>query len=559
MKDKLAAALIEAIEEAGFPRPEADPLDLVDLSRDRKFGDWSSNAAFHLAKAARKNPREVASKLAEGVSRRIGAEKAEIAGAGFLNLRLPRKAWHQELWRAYAQGDRVGHTETLAGRRVLLEFVSANPTGPLHVGHGRNAAIGDALGRALAEAGAEVRTEYYVNDVGGQMETLCASVAKALGVAEAKGMAQREDGEMYAGEYVDSLAEVLKGEPSMARRIDELRGADLPWPSFVDQVSPFLAGRMLEAIRHDLADFRVGFHSWFHESRLKAEGKIEGTIEKLKERGLAYENEGALWFRSTQFGDEKDRVLVRETGAPTYFASDAAYHALKAAGGWDALINIWGADHHGYIPRVRGALAALDADPRRLDVILVQMVSLLRDGQRVEMSKRKGTYVTLREILDEVGPDVARFFYLMREPSSHLDFDLDLARTQSEKNPVYYVQYAHARVASLMAHAGEKGLVLNEAEPRHLETLQLEEELELIRQATYFPWVVAGAARAREPHRIPFYLIELVRLFHQYYNLQRIVTEDRAASLGRLVLCRVFGTVVRRGLDLIGVSAPDKM
>ncbi|MBI2059674.1 MAG: arginine--tRNA ligase [Nitrospirae bacterium] len=565
MKARLAHAFAESIREAGYPAPTGEETDLVDLSRDPRFGDWSSAAAFSIGKSVKKNPRDVAQELSNRMKEKTGAETCEVAGGGFVNLRLPAKIWHEELWRAYQTGPALGRNSGLEGRKILLEFVSANPTGPLHVGHGRNAAIGDALGRLLGAAGATLRREYYVNDIGGQIETLCASVLLSMGIETP--MSQEPGVELYRGDHIDGLGERLRESPEESATVESFKAGRLPWAVLVATLAPGLVQAMLENIRKDLAEFRVPFDAWLHESRLQSQGAVREALAKLQEANLAYPKDGAVWFRSTQFGDEKDRVLVRETGVPTYFASDIAYHLEKAGGDWTEWVNIWGADHHGYIKRVAGALNAMGKDPERLKVILVQMVSLIRGGQRVEMSKRKGTYVTLREVLDEVGADAARFFYLMREADSQLDFDMDLAKTQSDKNPVYYVQYAHARVASLFRHATDRGQgsEVRDQEPGtrnqepNLASLTSPAELDLIKWSTYFPWIVLGAAKAKEPHRIVFYLIDLVRKFHSYYNEQRIVTEDKEGSFARLVLCRVFGTVVKNGLEWIGVSAPEKM
>ena len=431
------------------------------------------------------------------------------------------------------------------GQKALLEFVSANPTGPLHIGHGRGAAVGDSLARILKAAGYEVTKEYYINDAGRQVYTLGESVR--LRVEELKGQKVEFPQDYYKGEYIKDIAKEY-----LAKYGEGGAGA----PGYKDYGS----AAMLDMIRRDLEAFGITFDVWFSEKSLDDTGKVAGAIEAIKEKGYIYESEGAVWFRTTDFGDDKDRVLIKADGERTYFASDIAYHRDKAERGYDALVNIWGADHHGYEGRIRAVMRALGYDDSALKVIFIQLVALLRKGVPVPMGKREGEFVTLRQVMDEVGSDACRFFFLMRRPDAQLDFDLELAKSQAPENPVYYVQYCHARIKSIIGFAAEKGIRVPEHfDAKLLSRLDGKEETELIKRLGAFEELVERSAFAMEPHRITFYLMELAGLFHPYYNKTRVVTDDPEQTGAMLLLCRAVATVVANGLALLGVSAPDKM
>lgn len=530
---------------------EQDLSFSVEVPRQEQHGDFTTNAALQVARRIGRKPREAAAALvdairAEDVQRRFAS--LEVAGPGFINIVLSDEAWREVLAAALRAGRRFGASDRGRGCRVLVEFVSANPTGPLHVGHGRGAAVGDAIARILAFSGYEVAREYYVNDVGNQMDNLGRSLRARYLEAGGREAPLPEDG--YRGRYLADLARAFRGE--VGARYD-----DVPEDEALPVFRATACERILSGIREDLERFRVTYENWFREESLHAGGEVRDAIEEFRARGQLYERDGALYFRSEALGDEKDRVLVRSDGRTTYFAADVAYHRHKYRAGYDRMINVWGADHHGYAPRLRAALAGLGLDPERLQILLVQFVTLYRDGAAVQMSTRSGEFVTLREVLDEVGTDAARFFYLMRSVHSHLDFDLTLAKTQSSDNPVYYIQYVHARICSIFREAEARGVV-PEANPP-LSALCLPDEVGLIKAVARFPDVVGEAERLLEPHRIPFYLLELARSFHAFYHNHRFLGETPERTQARLALARAVRDVVATGLELIGVSAPERM
>ena len=523
----------------------------VEIPRQEEHGDFSTNAAMQLARHLGKKPREVAGELAEAIRReddRSWIATLSIAGPGFINLMLSNDAWREVVATSLRKGDRFGSSDQGKGQKVLIEFVSANPTGPLHVGHGRGAAVGDALARILSFEGYEVVTEYYVNDVGNQMDNLGRSLYSRY-LQECGVDAQLpEDG--YRGDYLVELAREFHGEVGD-------RYKTVPPERALPVFRKVACERILNGIRKDLEDFRVRFDRWFREETLHRAGYVAGAIEKLRSRGLLYESEGAVFFKSEAHGDEKDRVLVRADGRTTYFAADVAYHRHKFLKGYARMIDLWGADHHGYAPRLMAAMRGLGEDDLRLEILLVQFVTLLREGKAVQMSTRSGEFTTLREVLDEVGPDAARFFYLLRSFHSHLDFDLTLAKTQSSENPVYYIQYVHARICSIFREAAARQTPLSDHPS--LSSLSLPDELALMKKVARFPDVVSEAAHLREPHRIPFYLLELSREFHAFYQNHRFLGETPERTQGRLALAKAVKTVVGIGLSLIGVSAPERM
>jgi len=523
----------------------------VEIPRQEEHGDFSTNAAMQLSRHLGKKSRDVARELSDAIRReddRGWIASLSVAGPGFINIVLSDDAWREVVATALRKGDRFGSSDQGKGQKILIEFVSANPTGPLHVGHGRGAAVGDALARILSFEGYEVDTEYYVNDVGNQMDNLGRSLYSRY-LQECGVEAQLpEDG--YHGDYLVALARQFRGEAG-----DRYKA--VPTEEALPLFRKVACDRILDGIRKDLEDFRVRFDRWFREETLHRDGEVKGAIEKLRSRGLLYESEGAVFFKSEAHGDEKDRVLVRADGRTTYFAADVAYHRHKFLQGYARMIDLWGADHHGYAPRLLAAMRGLGEDEERLEILLVQFVTLLREGKTVQMSTRSGEFTTLREVMDEVGPDAARFFYLLRSFHSHLEFDLTLAKTQSSENPVYYIQYVHARICSIFREAAVRETPLSGHPP--LSSLSLPDELALMKKVARFPDVVSEAARLREPHRIPFYLLELSREFHAFYQNHRFLGETPERTQGRLALAKAVKTVAGIGLSLIGVSAPERM
>jgi len=575
-KDAVAAALRKALEKEA---PEFARFPIVfERPRQPEHGDFSCTLALQLAKQLKRNPRDLANSLAESTltltpSIAQWIERPDVAGPGFMNFRLKPHAKREIVARALAEGPDFGRGRPAQPEKIQVEFVSANPTGPLHVGHGRGAAYGASLAGLLEFAGHEVSREYYINDAGRQMDILALSVWLRYLQARGRVVPFPEDG--YRGDYVRDIAARLadahavrfereldvaeltatapggdEGLDLLVKAAKELLGED--WAL----VHRFALEEMLAEQRADLAEFRVEFDRWLAERSLFDSGAVERTAARLAERGHLYEKDGALWFRSSAFGDEKDRVVRRENGQYTYFASDIAYHADKFARGFDRVIDVWGADHHGYIARVKGALEALGLPAGRLTVALVQFAVLYRGGEKVAMGKRSGEFVTLRELRDEVGNDAARFFYVLRRSDQHLDFDLDLAKSESHDNPVYYVQYAHARVCSVFAQWGGDPARLVRST---LEPLAGERELALMQRLAEFPELVQAAARELAPHSIAFWLRELAAEFHSYYNAERVLVEDQRLREARLALCAAVRQALANGLALLGVGAPEKM
>jgi arginyl-tRNA synthetase len=567
------AELISAALADAFPEHSAVSVAL-ERPKQAGHGDYACNVALQLAKPLKRNPREVAQAVVAALPASTLLAKAEIAGAGFINLFLTPQAKHRVVGEILERTDAYGAIAYGRNQRVQVEFVSANPTGPLHVGHGRGAAFGASLANLLQVAGFAVEREYYVNDAGRQMDILALSTW--LRYLELNGLPVPFPENAYQGQYVWDMAraiveqhadryvhapeQLLHGVPAAEdedRHLDalianskRLLGADYAY------LHDYALTEQLGDCRNDLAEFGVEFHQWFSERSLFDNGQVERTLAQLERAGHVYVQDGAKWFRSQTFGDEKDRVVQRDNGQYTYFASDIAYHLNKFERGFDIAINVWGADHHGYIPRVKGALRALGLEPDRLAVALVQFAVLYRDGKKASMSTRKGEYVTLRELRSEIGNDAARFFYVLRKSDQHLDFDLDLAKSQSNENPVYYVQMAHARVCSVMETWGgdEQALMSCDLSP-----LESEQELQLLRLMLDYPAVIEDAARDFAPHLVAFYLKELAAAFHSYYNSNRFLVDDERVCLARLALAVSTRQVLRNGLKLLGVSAPEKM
>ena len=585
MKDHiqtLLSAALDRLRDQGLIPADTEVAVHVERTRDRRHGDFATNLAMALARPARRNPREIAQALVAALPSSPEIERVEIAGPGFINFTLVPEAWPRVVSHILEAGEAYGRSDIGAGRRVQVEFVSANPTGPLHVGHGRGAAYGAAVADLLAAVGYQVHREYYVNDAGRQMNILAVSVW--LRYLEACGETVPFPSNGYRGDYVRGIAARLRervGE-RLCRPAGEVF-ADLPpdapqgdkevhIDALIARAKALLGeaewrevfdlglSAILEDIREDLEAFGVVYEAWFSERSLVASGAVERAVERLREGGHTYEKGGALWFRSSAFGDEKDRVLIRDNGEPTYFASDVAYHLEKFERGFEHVIDIWGADHHGYVPRVRAALQALGCDVDRFEVLLVQFAVLYRGGEKVQMSTRSGEFVTLRQLREEVGTDAARFFYVMRRCEQHLDFDLDLAKSQSADNPVYYIQYAHARVCSVFRQAREKGLVWDRVRGEaNLHRLVEGHEQALFERLSRYPELVEAAALAREPHQIAHYLRELANDFHTYYNAHPFLVEEAELRDARLCLIEAVRQVIANGLGLLGVSAPESM
>jgi arginyl-tRNA synthetase len=554
MRKHLAGLLTRAIEKISktgdLSSTQIPPL-VLELPKQREFGDLASNIAMHWAKAAKKPPRVIADAIVKNIEDPEGMlARIDVAGPGFLNFTFSPKFYYQCLRDLVAGKDAqldLGH-----GKKVQIEFASVNPTGPLHVGHGRVAVIGDVLARLHEATGFNVEREYYVNDAGNQMDNLGLSVYARYRELFGDSCELPEGG--YPGEYVKDIAAEIKNKQG-DKFLSQSQEAAL------DFFRRYSGDSLLATIRRQLSDFHIRFDSFFSEKAMRERGEIAEAIRLLRDRGLVYSKDGAEWFQSTAFGDDKDRTVTKSDGELTYFAADIAYHRNKLERGFGKLINIWGADHHGYVPRLKASLRGLGYDDSILRVLLVQMVQLTRAGEPVRMGKRSGEFVALQEVLDEVGGDAARFFFLMRKTDSHLDFDLDLAKQQSSDNPVFYVQYAHARVASIFEQAHRNGIPWDAAEigAIALERLQRPEEIELIRRMAQFNDVLEECVRELEPHRMVFFLLDLAGEFHRYYNRTRILSEDRELTSARMLVAQMVQLTVRRGLTLLGINAPTKM
>ena len=585
MKQELEQLLLAALTRlAGSVLPQMPPADavVVERTRDAQHGDFASNVALRLAKAARRNPRELASAIVAALPESPLLERAEVAGAGFINFRLAPQAYARELAAIHTRAAAYGESSLGGGERVLVEFVSANPTGPLHVGHGRQAAYGATLANILTAAGFTVAREYYINDAGRQMDILAVSAWVRYLELAGEPLPFPENG--YRGDYVRSLAEelrtafgaalrrpaaaVLAGLPADAPAgdkeayIDALiaRARELIGTQGFGAVLELSLARMLGDVREDLAEFGVRFDVWTSEREFTESGAIDHALALLERAGHLYREAGALWFRATAFGDEKDRVVVRENGQKTYFASDIAYHLAKRERGFARLIDVLGADHHGYVARVRAGLIAMGQPGECLEAPLIQFVSLYRGTEKVPMGKREAQYVTLRQLRGEVGNDACRFFYLMRSHDQPLDFDLELAKARTNENPVYYIQYAHARVASVMKQLAARGLSFDCAMGLAAAAkLESSHEQAMLHALTRYPEVIEQAAVNRAPHALVHYLRELANVFHTYYNAEQFIVEDGPLRNARLALVLGVQQVVRNGLTLLGVSAPESM
>jgi arginyl-tRNA synthetase len=549
--DHLADALRHALDAAGLPAPTEV---LWEIPREARHGDYATNAAMTLAREARRPPRKIAEAIVANFPTTPAVDRLEIAGPGFLNVFLSSRWCADALHGILAAGAAYGRSDAGQGRRVLVEFVSANPTGPLVIVNARAAAVGDALARILRAQGYAVESQYYVNDAGNQFAALARSVDVRL--RQALGEAAELPENAYPGEYlVDLVRDWLATDPRGLREC-----AGLPEPERLQRLGRRAVADLVEGQRRVLEAYGTRFDHWAHEQRdVRDAGRPEDAIAALTAGGHTFEEDGALWFRSTALGDDKDRVLRKSDGELTYFGVDIGFHHFGKFGRADHVIDFIGPDHHGYVSRLRAAMRALGHPPEAFDVLIVQLVTLLRDGEPVRMSKRRGEFVLMEELLEEVGPDAARFTFLTRRHDSPLDFDLAVATRQSSDNPVFYVQYAHARVASLFKNAAEQGVAVPRWAEVDFASLVLDEEQALVKRLLQFPDLVAGAARAREPHRVAYFLTELAGMFHPYYKAHRVITADRATTLARLGLCAAVGQVVANGLGLLGVSAPASM
>jgi arginyl-tRNA synthetase len=551
LKRLLSGALHDARAAGRLPAAIDLPAADLQVPRDPTHGDLATNVAMMLAKTAGMAPRAIAEAVLAHLHDPTGfVARAEVAGPGFINFTFSDTAWRQRLGEILQHGEHYGSTALGGGVRVQVEFVSANPTGPLHVGHGRGAAVGDAIARILEAAGYDVDREYYVNDAGNQMETLGRSIwARYLALA-GRDVEFPSDG--YPGDYVVDLARELTS-------LDGPRWLDADPTEAAAYMSRWGGKRMLERIRDDLGVLGIRFDRFVSERELRETGLVQRGIDDLRARGELYEQDGALWFRSTAYGDDKDRPVLKSDGELTYFAADIGYHRDKFERGYERVIDVWGADHHGYIKRVEAALRALGRDPAAFRVVLVQIVNITRDGVPVRMGKRSGEFVALRDIIDEVGPDLSRFFFLTRNADAQLEFDLELARRQSAENPVFYIQYAHTRISGIFRSAADRGISLPVVDPAAADALTEPEEIALIKLLDSFPDVVEGAAAALEPHRVVYYAQKLAGEFHRYYSRHRCVTDDAGITNGRLLLVSAVQLVIRRALGLVGVSAPERM
>ncbi|MCU7846816.1 MAG: arginine--tRNA ligase [Candidatus Thiodiazotropha sp. (ex Lucinoma kastoroae)] len=581
--EQLVMTALQQLAAKGVIPQEAVSRPKIERTRESKHGDFATNAAMVLAKAARTNPRELAQLLLNELPSTDLLDHCEIAGPGFINFTLTSTAYHRLIPSILSLSHRYGRSDLGNGKRVQVEFVSANPTGPLHVGHGRGAAYGSVVADLLKAVGFDVHREYYVNDAGRQMDILATSIwlrylelcdetltfpangYKGDYVWDIAATLHRDHGEAYKQDALTVFEGIVEDEPGGGDKeahIDGLieRAKQLLGDNRYRFVFELGLNIILDDIRDDLSLFGVNYDEWYSERSLTESGAVNQAIERLRNNNQLYEKEGALWFRSTDFGDEKDRVVVRDNGQTTYFASDIAYHMDKLERGFERVIDVWGADHHGYIPRVKAALTALGDDASKLDVLLVQFAMLYRGGEKLQMSTRSGQFVTLRELRKEVGADAARFFYVMRKCEQHMDFDLDLAKSQSSDNPVYYVQYAHARICSVFQQAAEQKITF-ETNPSAVDYGRLSESHEqtLLTSLAKYPETVESSALNEEPHQLTHYLRELANDFHTYYNTHKFLVENTALRNARLQLILATRQVLRNGLNLLGVSAPEKM
>lgn len=550
VQSKLKEEIKQAAVKAGLAEEAQIPAVVLETPKEKAHGDYSTNLAMQLARVAKKAPRQIAELLiANFDNSKASIEKIEIAGPGFINFHMDN-SYLTDLVPAILQaGEAYGESQVGSGQKVQIEFVSANPTGDLHLGHARGAAVGDSLANVMAKAGYDVSREYYINDAGNQINNLALSVEaryfQALGIDKP----MPEDG--YQGADIIGIGKKLAEEfgDKYVNMPDEERFAALREYGLKVEMAK---------LKEDLENFRVPFDVWFSETSLYQNGKIDVALDKLRENGHIFEEDGATWFRSTELGDDKDRVLIKQDGSYTYLLPDIAYHKDKLERGFEKLINIWGADHHGYIPRMKAAIEALGYGKETLEVEIIQLVHLYKNGEKMKMSKRTGKAVTMRDLIEEVGLDAVRYFFAMRSADTHMDFDLDLAVSQSNENPVFYAQYAHARISSILRQAEEQGMAAGRDADFSL--IQAEKEIDLLKKLGEFPLAVAEAAQKRMPHRISNYIFDLASVFHSFYNAEKVLDlENKERTQARLALIKTVQITMRNALALIGVSAPEKM
>jgi arginyl-tRNA synthetase len=552
LKNGLHELIVTALEQAraeGKINFDQIPEFVIEVPADREHGDFAANIAMLLARQARMAPRKIAEIIVAGMAPDAQVERVEIAGAGFINFFLNLSWLYQVPALVAEMGSQYGNSASL-GQKVQVEFVSANPTGNLHMGNARGGAIGDTLANILKRAGYEVEREFYINDAGNQIEIFGESLEARYLQLMGQYIQFPENG--YAGQdVIDTVKNIIRDYQDSLIKMPSAERRHI----MID----YALQEKIGYIKNTLHSFGIDYDVWFSEKTLHESGSIDKVIDYLKEQQYAYEEDGALWFKSTLFGDEKDEVLTRTNGLPTYFAADIAYHLNKFKRGFDGVVNIWGADHHGHVARMKGAMQALGYNPDRLDILLMQLVRLYRGGEVVRMSKRTGTTISLDELIDEVGKDAARFFFVMRSPDSHLDFDMELAKQKSQENPVYYVQYAHARICSIFKQAAGLNTVLKPVREIKIELLNQKEEIELLRKIADFPEEIAIASRTLAPHRIARYVLDLAGLFHSYYNHFRVINSDKDLEQARLALMEITRTTIKNALDILGVSAPEQM
>ncbi|WP_163539766.1 arginine--tRNA ligase [Gracilibacillus sp. YIM 98692] len=550
MQENLKEEIKNAVLTAGLATEEELPEVILEQPKDKAHGDYATNMAMQLARIAKKAPRQIAEDMVDHLDQSKGSiEKVEIAGPGFINFFIDNQYLTKLIPTIMEQGKEYGASNIGKGEKIQVEFVSANPTGDLHLGHARGASVGDALCHILDKAGYNVSREYYINDAGNQIHNLALSVQARYMQALGKEFPMPEDG--YHGADIIEIGKVLAEEHGD-------KWADKPEAEQHAFFREYGLKYELDKLAKDLESFRVTFDHWFSETSLYEEDKIVPAIELLKEKGYIYEEEGATWFRSTEFDDDKDRVLVKQDGSYTYLSPDIAYHKNKLDRGFDTLINIWGADHHGYIPRMRAAIQALGYDAETLEVEIIQMVNLFENGEKVKMSKRTGKAVTLRELMEEVGIDAMRYFFVMRSADSHLDFDMDLAKSESSDNPVYYVQYAHARICTMLKQAQEKGI--NYSADYDASLLQSDKAEDLLKKLGEFTQMIADAAENRTPHRVTQYIFDLAASLHSFYNAEKVINPDQLEETkAKLALMEAVRITLANGMDLIGVRAPESM
>ena len=554
MKQIIKNIILEAAKTAHAKGELASPEipgPNIEEPKSDAHGDFSTNLAMVMASSQKLAPRKIAEAVIAHLNDPDGIiARTDIAGPGFINFFLHKSAWHPVLGEIHTANDRFGSSDIGRGQKIQVEFVSSNPTGPLHIGHGRGAAVGDTVANLLAFCGYDVQREYYINDSGRQIRTLGLSVLLRYKQLHAQQIEFPRD--CYQGDYIRDIAEELKGQKDKAL-------LSRPEEDTIAECARYAADKILNEMRQDLAAFGVEFDRWFSEQSLYDSGRVDMILDEFRKKGIIYKNEGALWFKTSDFGDEKDRVVVKNDGRTTYFASDIAYHQDKYERGFERVIDVWGADHHGYIPRMRSAIEASGHQRDQFDVILVQLVNLLRGGEPVAMSTRAGEFETLKAVIDEVGRDAARFIFLTRHHESALDFDLELAKEKTNDNPVYYVQYVHARIASIVRKAEDRGQNDTCRTDKAVAMLVEPEEIDLIKMLARYPDVITAGAQTMEPHRITFFLMNLAAAFHRYYNKHRVLVDEPLLRCGRLNLVLAVQKVIRNGLTLLGVSAPEKM